>query len=191
MEYGSMRKRIDFVKVFLTLCLAGIYGLASFMFSLGFWAAVSGTSAEEMHNPAATRVAWWLCALPMVGFGVSALWAIRSAYLQVAYPKSMIDSQLSTTEAVRAVVGWREFQVSRLTGWGWILFLAAWIIPAVWVAVIFGDQFNDLPGGVQKYGVISGSVILFGMGYTFFKIFGISIIVSGDSNAGSKSNDGD
>lgn len=164
---------MDVLKVFMVVLLACLFAFLSLLFMVGFLAANTDPSNPQIII---------LCGVPALGFSLASLWTIRIAWLQILQKSEQQGKRevpLNLAEALRTVIS-KDFNVSRLTGAGWMLGTISFLSPLVVFAIVTGIQ--ESPWGIfimqRRYQlvILSSMIIIFGTGYTLLASLHITVV---------------
>lgn len=170
---------MDFVKLFLTFVLALFFGLFLYAFSSGFVLA--------MRNDVG-QVSQIACAIGAILFTFLLLWTVRQMYRQLTFsgrPAGKAKA-LKFRDIVRSTKQFREsgdFDVSDVTGAGWILVIVSLGVPIVGAAAFFQFQFGDDPDDMKRlqkpvgWVIAAAALIIFSLGRWLLSQLGIYVLL--------------
>lgn len=168
-----MRPQVDYAKIALTLLLAVLSLGMAILSSIGVCYALSIRSLS---------VEFWFCFLPMIGFCVGFLAALRSAWRQWNCPAVRRDARLTPVEAV-TVLKSNDFDISRVTGAAWLLGICSLSVAITVMLMVMVDSPDLLsPEQEKRIGalVLLGAGAVFAAGYAGLSALGVPLILKED-----------
>lgn len=180
MPQQSQRSR-DWIKILITLGLAGFMVLLSYIFSLGPLEAIRG-GVVIGPNPKAVRVIQWICILPAIGFGLFSGKLLLTVWRQLITPRERVKQSPATISKVVEDVATHHstlatLDLSRVTGAAWVLGLSSVLIPTIILAgMIQGEGANYRKSKAIGYLVYASGVVIFGIGYWVLRRMGVPLL---------------
>lgn len=172
---------MDPVKLVLTVCLAAFFGMMSFVFSIAVMEALSGRPIHGAPHPGLVRGIQWACLVPVLGFAWLGVRTLRSAWQQITEPPWTADQSEADLKEVVVSVRSGRFDLTRLTGAGWLLGIASLALPVAGLTAIVttNDGFLDgRPPRIVGFGLLLVAGVTFGLGRLVLKAIGIRLIQS-------------